>query len=82
MKAQQLIAGANFDPSQLKAMKKAFDAAWGEIAPGVSARAEAIEAARIRLARIVLSVAKRGTLDPHKLKDEAMRLMLAEPSDM
>ena len=77
MKAGQLIAEAAFDPVQLNAIKKAFDDAWEQIAPGVSSRAEAIEASRLKLASIVLSVAKRGTLQPQQLTDEALRLMFA-----
>ena len=53
MKAQKLIAGANFGPEQLKAIKKAFDEAWQAIAPQVSQRPEAIAAARLKLASIV-----------------------------
>lgn len=75
MKAGRLIAGAAFDPAQLDAVKKAFDDARDQIAPNVSSRAEAVEAGRLRLASIVLSVAKRGILEPKKLTDEALRLM-------
>lgn len=82
MKAGQLIAGATFDPAQLKAIKTAFDDAWEQIAPNVSSRAEAIEAGRLKLARVVLSVAKRGVLDPKKLTDEALKLMLASPTEL
>lgn len=75
MKAQQLIADAIFDPAQLKAIRKAFDDAWTRIAPQVSQRPEAIEAGRLNLASIVLSLAKRGTLDPTRLSEEAIKLM-------
>ena len=74
MKAHQLIADATFDPDQLKAIRKAFDDAW-QIAPQISQRPDAIEAGRLKLASIVLSVAKRGTLDPRQLSEEAMKLM-------
>ena len=36
MKAGRLLAGAAFDPAQLKAIKMAFDDAWDQIAPNVS----------------------------------------------
>lgn len=77
MKAHQLIACAAFDPAQLKSMKQAFDDAWEQIAPQISTRPKAIDAARFRLAQLVLSVAKRGILERDKLKAEALKLMHA-----
>jgi hypothetical protein len=82
MKAKQLISDATFDPDQLKAIRKAFDDAWAQIAPQVSKRPEAIEAGRLKLASIVLSIAKRGTLDPKALTDEALKLMFADPTEL
>lgn len=79
---RQLIADATYDPDQLKAIRKAFDDAWAQIEPQVSKRAEAIEAARLKLATIVLSVAKRGTQTPKALTDEALKLMFADPTDL
>jgi hypothetical protein len=76
-KARQLIANASYDPDQLKALGKAFDDAWDRAAPHVSGRAEAIEAARLTLADIVLGLAKSGVFDPQKLADAAVRRMLA-----
>ena len=75
MKARRLIEGVSFGPEQLKTITKAFDDAWDQIAPNVSSRAEAVEAGRLRLASIVLSVAKRGILESKLLTDEALRLM-------
>jgi hypothetical protein len=80
MKAHQLIADATFDPDQLKAIRKAFDDAWAQIAPQISQRPEAIEAGRLKLASIVLSVAKRGALNPKHLSDEAIKLMVTPPN--
>ena len=82
MKAHQLIADATFDPDQLKAIRKAFDDAWAQIAPQISQRPDAIEAGRLKLASIVLSVAKRGTLDPKQLSEEAMKLMFTPPTEL
>ena len=82
MKAHQLIADATFDPDQLKFIRKAFDDAWEQIAPQVSQRPDAIEAGRLKLASIVLSLAKRGTLDPKALTDEAVKLMFADPTEL
>jgi hypothetical protein len=82
MKAYQLIADATFDPDQLRAIRKAFDDAWAQIAPQISQRPEAIEAGRLKLASIALSVAKRGTLDPVQLSEEAMKLMVTPPTEL
>ena len=77
MKARRLVAAAVYDPTTLRAIGKAFDDAWEQISPQVSARSDAIEAARLKLAEIVLSLTKDGTRDPGKLTEAAMRLMLA-----
>jgi hypothetical protein len=82
MKAHQLIEGATFDDKQLKAISKAFNDAWEQIAPSVSSRAEATEASRLKLATIVLSVAKRGILEPKQLTVEALRLMHTGPTEL
>jgi hypothetical protein len=47
-----------------------------------SASAAAIEAARLKLASIVMSIAKRGTLNPKRLTDEALKLMFADPTEL
>jgi hypothetical protein len=80
MKAHQLLARSAFDPAQLKTMGQAFEDAWAQIAPQISARAGAIDAARYKLAQLVLSLAKRGILDREKIKDEALRLMQKPPA--
>jgi hypothetical protein len=77
MKARRLVAAAVYDPATLRAIGKAFDDAWEQISPQVSARADAIEAARLKLAEIVLSLTKDGTREPGKLTEAAVRLMLA-----
>lgn len=61
MKARKLIEGASFDPAQLKAIGKAFDDAWEKIAPSVSVRPQAVEAARLKLANVVLRLAQNGS---------------------
>jgi hypothetical protein len=77
MKARQLIESAIYDPDQVKALGQAFDAAWARIGPTVSSRAHAIEAARLKLASIVLGLAKAGNFDPQQLADAAVQQMLA-----
>jgi hypothetical protein len=80
MKARQLIANAIYDPDELNTIRMAFDAAWEQIAPEVDAKPEAIEAARLKLAEIVLSLTRNGTKDPQQLTDAAVRLMLSDPT--
>ena len=82
MKARRLIESALYDPEQLKALRKAFDEAWEGIAPGVSTRPAAIEAARLKLAEIVLGLAKNGNLDPQQLADAAVQLMRSPPQKL
>lgn len=72
MKARQLIGGAAFPPDVLSVIFAAFDDAWGELAGDVSARAEAIEAARLSLATIVLSVAAAGPVERDAIKTAAV----------
>jgi hypothetical protein len=79
MKARQLIEGAVFDPQQLKAISKAFDDAWEQIAPQVSQRPEAVEAARMKLASLMLTLVKNGSKDFDKLADLAVKLTFTEP---
>jgi hypothetical protein len=80
MKARRLIADSVYDPAELKAVGQAFDDAWDQVAPHVDTRPEAIEAARLKLAEIVLSLTKNGNRDPEKLTEAAVRAMLAGPT--
>jgi hypothetical protein len=82
MKARRLIANASYDPDQLKALGKAFDDAWDRFSPNVSSRAEAVEAARLKLAEIILGLAKKGNVDPRWLADTAVQMMLAPPQKL
>jgi hypothetical protein len=80
MKARRLVASGSYGPDQLKALGRAFDDAWGGIAPTVSARPKAVEAARFRLAEIILSLARNGNFDPQLLADEALQVMRSRSS--
>jgi hypothetical protein len=81
MKARKLIESASYDPDTLKVLFQAFDDAWTQVAPTMSNRpGDAIEAARMRLASIILGLARTGTFDPHQLADTAVQRMLAGTS--
>jgi hypothetical protein len=56
----------------LKVIFEAFDDAWGEVGTDVSGRVDAIEAARLSLADIVLSLAKTGPIERAGLKSAAV----------
>ena len=76
MKAHHLVHSAAYGPETLKILFKAFDDAWDEVKPTVSKRPRAIEAARLRLANILLSLVKEDSRDPTQLKNEAIQILL------
>jgi hypothetical protein len=80
MKARQVIASGSYGPDQLKALGQAFDDAWARVAPTVSQRPKAIDAARLKLADIVLALAKNGNFDPRWLADTAVQVMRSHSS--
>jgi hypothetical protein len=81
MKARKLIDGAAFGPDALKAIGKAFDEAWLEIAGNFGTDPLQIEAARLRLAEAVLSVAHEDSRDAATLKRAALQRMALDDRD-
>jgi hypothetical protein len=78
-KARALIGGASFDPATLRIVTQAFDDAWTAVAHHYTSPL-AIEAARLKLANIVLSLAGAGERDPDRLRDQALRVFqFADP---
>jgi hypothetical protein len=75
MKAKQLIDGASYGPDALYAIGRAFDAAWTEIAGNFGNDRDEIEAARLRLARAMLSIADEDSRDVAVLKKAALERM-------
>ena len=82
MKAHQMIEGAAFGPPQLAILRQAFDAAWEHTRPSVRARAEAIEATRLKLANAVLAVARTGAFQAERIKTDALWVFNAGPSSL
>jgi len=79
-KIRTLFIGASFDPGTLGTVCKAFDAAWGHVAPGVSTSSDGIEAARTKLANIILGLASEGARrDVEALTKAALDLMSEPP---
>jgi hypothetical protein len=75
MKARQLIGGASYGPDELKVLFKAFDEVWEGLAPHVEDDPQAIEAARLKLANIVLGLAVYGSNDAERIKSTALQIM-------
>jgi hypothetical protein len=75
MKAPHLIDSASYGPDALKAIGRAFDEAWREIAGNFGSDPVEIEAARLKLANAVLSVAAEDSRDAEALKNGALQAM-------
>ena len=73
MPARKLIEGASFGPETLKTLFQAFDEAWVVLAPRYGNDATAIEAARTRLANILLTLARKDSRDVALLRDAALQ---------
>jgi hypothetical protein len=82
MKARQAIASASYDPETLNGLYKAFDDAWEQIKPHVSNGAIGSDAARVKLAGIIMDLASKGARTPEFLIDAAVKLMFAEPTKL
>lgn len=72
MKARQLIREAVSGPA-LKLITRAFDDAWSDMAGQYDKDGPATDAARLRLARVILAIAgPDGNMSPQQLKDAAL----------
>lgn len=76
-KARELMAGASYDPATVAMMGKALEEAWADVAENYKS-ALAVEAARLKLANIILSLAADGERDPQRLKDRAVRTLTVD----
>jgi hypothetical protein len=77
MKARQFISEAPFNASTRKGVERAFDKAWAIV--GKNYRSPlAIEAARLKLANIVVNLAREGERDADRLTDRAIRTLLVD----
>jgi hypothetical protein len=73
MKARKLIGDAAFGPERLKVIGQAFDDAWEAIAGNFANDAQTVETARLKLATIMLELAKNADLGGEQLKLAAIR---------
>ena len=80
---KKLIGSGSYDPDTLKILYEAFDNAWEQIAPNVGDRPEAIEAAQMKLANIVMALATDGMArDAETLTQAALDLMFEPPTEL
>jgi hypothetical protein len=75
MKAANSLAARPYGPDELKVLFKAFDDAWDVIAPSITSRPGAIEAARLKLANVIPGLARYGNSDPERIKNAALQIM-------
>jgi hypothetical protein len=75
-----LVSGF-YEPHQLNALGKAFDDVWARIGPNIGSHPVAVEIARITLAEIIFSLARRGNFDPQWLADNATGVMVSRASE-
>ena len=76
MKPRRILEESAFDPQQLKVLFKAFDDAWEQIAGGVGGNPDAVTAARMKLATIIITLATNGmSANPEQLTEMAIELM-------
>jgi hypothetical protein len=81
MRPLRLIDGASFGPDAMKAIGEAFDAAWAEISGNFGDRPVVIEAARLKLADALLSIASEDSRDANVLKNAALQRLALDYSD-
>ena len=77
MKARQLIEKGSFGPATLRVVFAAFDGAWSEISSNYSP--DQVEAARTKLAKVLLSVTTEGATDVGTLQRLALQRMAEDP---
>lgn len=75
MKARRLIGSAAYGPDVLKVLFEVFDSAWDTIAPTCGSDPQVIEAARTKLANIILAIASTDSqADAADLKVRALKI--------
>ena len=73
MRTAPFLHGATYDPETLRILGMVFDNAWASIAANFEAGSE--EAARLKLATIILQLAVDVECDPLELKCRAIGAM-------
>jgi hypothetical protein len=73
-RARRLIDGAAYEADTLAVLRNVFDEVWASVAADFGDDPEEIEDARIRLATIVLALARGHQLGPLEIAHTASRL--------
>jgi hypothetical protein len=74
-RARQLVGGASYAPDTLKIIFSAFDGAWESIAGNFGDDPLAIEAARLKLASIILSFPHNEIRTAQQIKNASLQIM-------
>ena len=72
-KARRLIEGASFDPEELETIIAVFEEIWMSVSENYDAKE--VEEARLRLATLVLDLARSRQLSPLEIARTGARLM-------
>ena len=75
MKARELMSSASYGPETLKIVFQSFDQAWGSIAANFRGNPLAIQAARVKLANIILSMPHHHLSDAQQIKNSALQMI-------
>ena len=75
MRARQLIDSASYGPDVLKIVYQAFDEAWSAIEGNFGDDPATIEAAGIKLAKIILTFPPEKIRDAQQVKNSALQVM-------
>jgi hypothetical protein len=75
-----LVRGGSFSPATLKMLGAVFDTVWASVATDFGGNPDEIETARMRLAAIILDLARDGQLGPHQIARSAARLIRQLPT--
>jgi hypothetical protein len=75
MKARELISGTSYGPDTLRIVFRSFDEAWDSIEADFGHNPLAIQAARVKLANIILSIPHHPRSDAEQIKNSALQLM-------
>ena len=78
MDGRALLESSAFGPEALKTLFKAFDEAWEAVADKHVHKPLEMEAARARLAGIILSIANDDSRDATAIKNAALKVLSAE----
>jgi hypothetical protein len=76
---RNLICDASFSPATLKVLGAVFDTVWASVARDFVGHIDETETGRMRLAAIILDLARDGQLGPHQIVRTAARLMRQLP---